>query len=205
MPRPSPIHEKAVHMIAEACRRGYEQKREYTGIPRDSVLVRLHPKKDEWSPNLMEDIAKVKVADPEWDSVGGIAPDLILYDANDRPKRIIEVIVTSPPDASKRQKLQRLKERGVDVVEVAVKTEDDLRDLFPPLRRPNFAANPQGNTVTQRALAQTNHGASRTLDELTIALIQATPAARRRFLHVLKAADALNSVYPTPEMPPEEK
>ena len=43
------------------------------------VSVRLRPGEDDWSGNLADGVAAVKVPDPDWDSVGGIVPDLILY------------------------------------------------------------------------------------------------------------------------------
>ena len=56
----------------------------------------------ELSGNLRAGVSKV-VIPGEWDSVGGVVPDLICKDENDTPVRIIEVIVTSPPTAAKRE------------------------------------------------------------------------------------------------------
>ena len=92
------------------------------------VRVRLTPSGD-WSHDLRAGVKTVKVPG-EWDSVGGIVPDLILYgeDAS-KPLRIIEVVVTSPPDKLKQERLDTLERRGVDVVVVKVKTGKDLMDL----------------------------------------------------------------------------
>ena len=93
----------------------------------DGVRVRLTPD-GRLSGNLMEGVTEV-IIPGEWDNVGGVVPDLICKDDNGDPVRIIEVIVTSPPDSGKRRKLETLKNRGVDVVEVEVKTVQDLLNL----------------------------------------------------------------------------
>lgn len=139
MGQPSWLHEKAVAMIAEACEGCYQQPRELTGVREADVLVRLRPGSEAWSSDLMEGVNRIKVTG-EWDSIGGIKPDLILYGPNDNPRRIIEVIVTSPPDDKKRRQLNTLQSRGVDVVEVTVKNENDLLALFPPLPLFRFPA-----------------------------------------------------------------
>ena len=65
----------------------------------------------ELTDNLLADVTKVKVPG-EWDQVGGVVPDLILYGEEDRPVRIIEVVVTSPPNSTKQKKLATLRRRG---------------------------------------------------------------------------------------------
>ena len=133
MTRPGPLHEKAVAMIEQAFHGAYTGReggivKEVGSVP---VSVRLRPGEDDWSGNLADGVALVKVPDPDWDSVGGIVPDLILYKKDGRPHRVIEVINTSVPTPAKRQKLEQLQRRDVDVVEVTVHTEDDLKALFP--------------------------------------------------------------------------
>ena len=96
--------------------------------PKPEVRVRLTPSGD-WSDDLRAGVESVKVPG-EWDSVGGIVPDLILYgeDAS-KPLRIIEVVVSSPPDKAKQEKLILLERRGVDVVVIKVGKIQDLMDL----------------------------------------------------------------------------
>ncbi len=65
------------------------------------------------SGNLLEGVTEVKIPDPEWDQVGGVVPDHTLLGPENRPVRIIEVIVHSPPTKAKREKLDRLQKRGV--------------------------------------------------------------------------------------------
>ena len=49
------------------------------------VYVRLTPGADDWSDNLADGVVSVKVPDSDWDAVGGIIPDLILYNADGKP------------------------------------------------------------------------------------------------------------------------
>ena len=128
-----PIHERAVAMIEQALHGAYTGPK--GGIEKAvgtvPVYVRRNPGADDWSDNLADGVASVKVPDPDWDAVGGIIPDLILYNRDGKPHRLIEVIDTSAPTPGKRAKLEQLQRRGVDVVEVNVHTEDDLKAMFP--------------------------------------------------------------------------
>ncbi len=204
MGNPSRLHEKAVALIAEACEGAYMQPWEWwsntkreKNDPELQVYIRLTPEKDEWSSNLIEGVSKIKIPDPDWDSVGGITPDLILYGADDRPRRIVEVVVTNPPSAAKRAKLSRLQSRGVDVVEVHVRTAADLLTLLPPLRPIKFAMH---RAQTHALRGSPAHGSPFGLDAITNALIAASPGERRRFLHVLQELkeNLPDALYPTP-------
>ena len=127
-------------MIQTALYGGYANTVRKTGVGNSRVYVRLRPDEDEFSENLADGAVKVKVPG-EWDSVGGIIPDLILYGVDDAPVRIIEVIDTSAPTEAKREKLDRIVRRGVDVVEVEVHTEADLLRLFKHAQPLQFAPN----------------------------------------------------------------
>lgn len=159
--------------------------------PELQVYIRLSPEQDEWSTNLIDGVTKIRIPDPEWDSVGGVVPDLILYGKDDRPIRIVEVVVTNPPSASKHTKLDRLRARGVDVVIVNVRNEKDLLELLPPLKPVHF---PQHPPKTHPVTSHPNG-----LDGLTNMLISASPAERRRFLHVLQQImeNRPDALYPT--------
>ena len=110
----------------------------------EEIRARLAPGGD-LSHDLRAGVSKVKVPDPEWDSVGGIVPDLILYGSDDtKPVRIIEVVVTRPPGDEKQQKLDALRKRGVDVVVITVKEKSDLLNLCPLGGRPNLVRLPVG-------------------------------------------------------------
>ena len=125
MANPGRVHEKAIAMLERALYGAYAPGRRERGVGEAPVYSWLHPGAEEFSDNLAAGVVKVKIPG-EWDSVGGVIPDLILYGADDAPVRIIEVIDTSAPDKAKRDKLDRIARRGVDVVELEVHTDDDL-------------------------------------------------------------------------------
>ena len=143
MAQPSPLHERTVAMICKALEGAYSSthrgaRAQYNEHRLTRCAVRLRVGTGEFSGDLAKGVAKVKVPDPDWDSVGGIVPDIILYDSDDKPVRIVEVIVTNPPDERKRSKIEALKRRGVDVVEVTVKAEEDLFDLLATLPKREY-------------------------------------------------------------------
>ena len=123
------LHERTVALLYDEMTKG----RSTLPVSRSDVVdvsevrVRLTPD-GEMSGNLLEGVEDV-IIPGEWDNVGGVVPDLICRDDKGTPVRIIEVIVTNPPDAEKQRKLDSLKKRGVDVVEVQVKTVQDLLNL----------------------------------------------------------------------------
>ena len=80
------------------------------------------------SSDLRQGVDRVVIPD-SMQPIGGCIPDLALLDKDLRPVRIIEVIVTSPPTDEKTEKLERLKERGVEVVLVPVRNEEELKTL----------------------------------------------------------------------------
>ncbi len=165
----------------------------------DEVRVRLAPD-GEMSGNLTDGVAKVKIPG-EWDSVGGVVPDLILYADDDTPVRIIEVIVSSPPTAAKRKKLDSLRKRGVDVVEVKITDERDLLRLcWAPTkvvygwRTPHerFSVNIAANEHKRGQVRDLN----KTVMELARALQFCSPQVRRDLWHVLRSIGTLESLYP---------
>ena len=121
------IHQRAVAVLYDALTKEQAKGPLDAKGWEDDVRAHLTPG-GELSGNLRVGVAQV-VIPGEWDNVGGVVPDLICKGADEKPVRIIEVIVTSPPTAAKRGKLEALKRRGVDVVEIEVKTEKDLVNL----------------------------------------------------------------------------
>ena len=204
-----PIHERAVAMIEQALHGAYTGpkggiEKEVGTVP---VYVRRNPGADDWSDNLADGVASVKVPDPDWDAVGGIIPDLILYNRDGKPHRLIEVIDTSAPTPGKRAKLEQLQRRGVDVVEVNVHTEDDLKAMFPE--------EPTGSYRRRRLRHFLNHGqeemayrGDRQAETLVMDFIKAvrtcTPATRRKLVAVLQGLDTLESLYPVPTAQAEQ-
>ena len=149
-----------------------------------ALRVRLTPG-GELSYDLRDGVVSVKIPDPEWDIIGGIVPDLALYgEDKSKPVRIIEVIVSNTPDAAKRHKMNKLQERGVDVVEIVVKSEDDLRNLIDVTWEPVFRK--------ARRISQ----ADKEMTTLIRTLQGCSPVMRRVFKQMLIEMDNLDSLYP---------
>ena len=162
----------------------------------DDVRAHLTPG-GELSGNLRAGVAKV-VIPGEWDSVGGIEPDLICKGEEDTPVRIIEVIVTSPPTAAKRSKLEALKRRGVDVVEIEVRTEKDLLNLcwvpakFAYLGDIRFDL----GYVAERDKSLQYEKRKKPVLELIASIRDCPPKLRRQLAEVLLGLCSLDSAYP---------
>ena len=183
----SELHGRAVALL-------YDELTRKDSKYRGEVRARLSPG-GELSHDLRAGVTTVKVPDPEWESVGGIVPDLILYGEDDaKPLRIIEVVVTSPPSKEKCEKLDGLRKRGVDVVMITVKEEADLLRLCPTSWEPKFAS-------------QTRHrGLDSSIDILMSEIQGCSPSTRRAFVKLLSELNTLDSLYPiTPTNPLKEK
>ena len=163
------------------------------------LKVRLEPQ-GELSHDIRADVETVKMPD-EWTSVGGVVPDLICYNADDKPVRIIEVVVTSPPSNDKQAKLENLRKRGVDVVVVTVRDEKDLPELCwvpSDIRFSSWTAKDKRS----RNYARNSYvrGISMAYDRAVMDLIKdltgCSPQVRRQFLNVLRALGDLDSLHP---------
>lgn len=177
------LHERAVALLWEQLVRegGLDspgiRDRNYSG----EVHARLTPDGD-MSEDLCKGAKRVDMPD-DLTPIGGIIPDLALYDENNRPIRIIEVVVSSAPDAAKQAKLDRLQERGVDVVVVHVRTEEDLiRLCWQPLS-PKWASH--------RSTYESD-----IVGNLVMGLQNCAPKDRRQLLDVLDSIRDLDSLWP---------
>ena len=170
----------------------------------------------ELTDNLLADVTKVKVPG-EWDQVGGVVPDLILYGEEDQPVRIIEVVVTNPPNSTKQKKLATLRRRGVDVVLVTIRNESDLLKLcWTPVGRSQWSGlgfNPlyHNDTYTPEYGTKgfTSGAASegdRYISKLSGYLRRCSPAVRREFVATLCSINKLDSLFPLrPDNPLKEQ
>ena len=209
------LHERAVALIYDQlmCVH-YDLPLDTNSVNRSEVRVRLNPS-GEMSGNLLDGVAKV-IIPGEWDNVGGIVPDLILKDAEDNPIRIIEVIVTNPISRQKREKIRRLETRGVECVEITVKTEDDLLNLCWVPCKISFAdydaRELERNFRTRRATGLTrrlgekyqgqfransaSEKANEDVKNLIHSLMMCSPGHRRQFLEVFDELRSLDSLLP---------
>ena len=97
---------------------------------------------------------------------------------------------------SKRQKLDNLKKRGVDVVEVTVRTEKDLRHLCWVPVKPVWAVNTRTRMNDPIPPALINKEADNRIVKLIRDLTQCSPALRRQFLDVCSQLHSLDSLSP---------
>ena len=198
------LHERAVALLYDELLSGMESGGEHP----DGIRVRLNPGDSELSHDLTESVVKVKVPG-EWDSVGGVIPDLILLGHDDSPVRIIEVVVNSPPSKAKRQKLDTLVRRGVDVVEVKVQHEKDLRHLCWSPATPVFNHNMRKRSVNlanNQYIRQRIGEADGVVNQLATALRNCSPRTRRSFLDTLQHVSSLDSLFPVrPDNPLKDK
>ena len=81
----------------------------------------------ERSGNVIKDVGHVAFPD-SLQAIGGYLPDIALYDSSFRVIRVIEVVVTAPVP---QEKLHSPESRDVEVLQVPVRTEDDVRALYP--------------------------------------------------------------------------
>ena len=92
----------------------------------DPVTVRMM--NGELSGDLRDGMRYVQPGRPN-QTIAGQVPDLVIYDAQLNPVRVIEVTVTSPLTADKRSRYENL---DIEVVEVPIRTEADLVALYLP-------------------------------------------------------------------------
>ena len=165
----------------------------------DAVVVKTMG--GEMSGDLKAGVHRVVIPD-SMQPIGGCIPDLALLDRDLRPVRVIEVVVTSPPTDEKLEKLRRLEERGVQVVMVPVRNEEELKGLVPPdtnFERINWA------TGWDLRRSRIYHDYDGPVVNLIHSLIHCTPQVRRRFVQVLAELENLESLYPLSTNNPKGK
>ena len=143
-------------------------------------------------------------------TIAGQVPDLVIYDAQLNPVRVIEVTVTSPLTDDKRSRYENL---DIEVIEVPIRSEADLIALYPPAfphgipwgsinekqyRNPDpFAF---GCLYIEERIIRKN--AEERVDQLIEDLITVSPATRRKLLRLLQELVSIESQYPlTPDNP----
>ena len=187
------LHQRAVALIYDELRRG-EHTPSYTGR-RESRPVSLRLPNGELTGNLNDGVQEV-VIPGEWDQVGGIVPDLILYNDKREPVRIIEVIVTSPPNPEKQRKLDQLTKRGVDVVCVKVTESADLLRLCSGDTK-NLTWGSLADREVRRGVYESRpRAANNRIEELMNALRRCEPEVRREFVELCRQIGSLEALYP---------
>ena len=129
------LHERAVALLWDELRRGlFENRRNPNGsrqpptLRREPLSLRVRTDRG-WSGDLCAGgVARIDFPD-DLTHIGGVIPDIAIYNEAGRPIRLIEVVVTSAPDHTKQSKLEALEARGIEVVIVPVKDENDLLEM----------------------------------------------------------------------------
>ena len=179
----------------------------------DPVVVTTMDGSD--SGNLKDGTDRVVIPD-SMQPIGGCVPDLALLDENLRPVRVIEVVVTSPPTGEKMEKLNRLEERGVGVVLVPVRNEEELKALVPTDtdgKRINWAYSWSPwvfeqvgivNFPRMRSIQSAQGTADAKVGELINAIVQCEPETRRRLGQLLHELGSLEASYPLSPRNPKQ-
>ena len=199
--RPTYLHEYAVALLHDelSCARG---------------PVRVQKPDGSMSGDLLEGVGQPShkhVAIPtSVESIRGFQPDLVLYSEGLRSIRVVEVEVTAK---TPQEKVERLRNAGIDVVQVQVREWKDLGRLCWKPIPPQYATNLQTDELrgayglhdkrssgVDGPLAFNNRHRQNNYDtqvlELCHALYQCTPELRREFLEILKTLDSPESLYP---------
>lgn len=141
--------------------------------------------------------------------IGGMVPDIAIYDADHRPVTVIEVQVTSAPSENKRVRLGRL---GVNIFIVPVPNEDALLTMFKPVtveelfRSIHIPNRFYGHTnLLRRRLGGSNRTllsrrrleqANETVSNLIASLKMCDPSLRQELRAVLDELDSIESQHP---------
>ena len=154
-------------------------------------------------------------------SIGGYTPDISLL-KNSRPVRCIEVVVTSPVPPHKLEAIQNL---GVELVQVPVRNEDDLRALtviesavaghdswwarFNPdeqtFRDVQAKTGVNWRGTRQYRILERQKQADNTVNALMDDLSRCSPEVRRAFVAKLSNISSLGSLYPIRKDNPKYK
>lgn len=176
----------------------------------NSASVQLPLLDGSLSGNLMEDVDKVIIPDA-LQSIAGKIPDISLL-RDSRPIRCIEVVVTNPvPD----QKAKAIWNLGVELFQVPVRNENELRSLFVSAPKPtrhwwakrDETNEKQGETLylaDKRRIGFNWRGSPRSwqaqADRAILGLMDnlhwCSPEVRREFLACLRDVESLESLFP---------
>ena len=172
----------------------------------------------ERSGNVMEGVGHVNFPD-SLQAIGGYLPDIALYDSTFRVLRVIEVVVTKTVP---NEKLKSLENRGVEVLQVPVRNEDELRGLClsPDSRRPWWWPKIQrveavsretrqkigvNERAMQRQILSGQEQADKEIRKLMGYLSRCSPEVRREFVAWLENIDSLESLYPVRQENPKRE
>lgn len=152
------------------------------------------------SEDVMAGVEHVVIPD-SLQAIGGYIPDLALLDADLKAVRVVEVIVTSHPSA---EKVKSLQQRGVEVIQVPVRTKVELEALFPAPFESGIRwwhkmdRRERGLGVSSRARNPLGRqgSADDAMKQLMGNLRICSPEVRRQYVQLLDEMGTLESLYP---------
>lgn len=192
------LHEYAVALIWEALHSD------------GSSPVYMRTNTGKLSGNLKEGMERVDIPDA-LTHIGGMMPDLAVYNSDHRPIRVIQIDVTHDTDEDKVQKLLNL---GVETCIAKIRTPKDLRSLIiterecqSSLRRFAADADAVNQTVSNIPQKSANlmrqRAADKTIEGIMQALAACSPQVRREFYDRLIASGRVYGRYPISEGNPK--
>ena len=181
------LHERAVALLWDELRRSLFNRQ--GRLQRQVLHVRTA---GGWSGDLCADVGRIDFPD-DLTHIGGVIPDIALYNEDNRPIRLIEVVVTSAPDAKKQAKLEALAVRGIEIVIVPVHNENDLLEMC--WDHDQYTARWPALDADRRQMENMGRGRySPEGDEMAAKLVRAlticSPQAKRALLDALRALKA---------------
>ena len=136
--------------------------------------------------------------------IGGMVPDIAIYDSDHRPVSVVEVQVTSSPSENKLARLERL---GVKMVVVPVPNEEALPTMFRPVSTEELfpgigiPSRYYGHTnllkrVERRRSGRHPDDANHAVSNLIKSLKMCDPSLRQELRAVLDELDSIESQHP---------
>ena len=130
--------------------------------------------------------------------IGGMVPDIAIYDSDHRPIAVVEVQVTRAPSENKRERLERL---GVRMIIVPVPNQEALLTMFQPVPVEELFTeyNPcfyYGHTDRLSGLGFERDKANYAVQDLIRFLKMCHPGLRQELRAVLDELDSIESQHP---------
>ncbi len=192
------LHEYAVGILWDRLSLGLGDRSPISGTVQGDVRVVMA--NGETSGNLLADGVEHVVLPDSLQPIGGYIPDLALMNADYQPVRVIEVAVTSYCSP---EKVAALTNRGVEVIEVVVRNEQDLRLLcHAPFEGSKLIED--GNLkFSQTTRYKSIKGPDKEIDSLIATIVAASPHKRRELVQVLDELRSLGSLFPLSKKNPK--
>ena len=153
----------------------------------------------------------------ELTAIGGMVPDIAIYNSEHRPVAVVEVQVTAVPSD---KKIARMRKLGVKMFVVPVPNQDALRNMLRPVsaqdmlpaemkglcsyyghsvflnrRAERMSAEARSSRIS-RATYLSTHNANQSVAALITSLRMCDPTLRQELRSVLDTLDSIESIHP---------